>query len=177
MAMTDERKLMLLGLLRKNDMHGYRLNAHLHGTVPISLKKPTAYNLLERMEEDGWVEHRDEPTGDRPRRVFSVTETGEQAFKRLLREQLKAFKPAEYPAVVSMSFLDAIPVPEVLELLKQRRLSVERYRSGLTPPEGDDAAIEEHHSGSESLAIEYARRSIELELQFLNEVIGGLESR
>jgi hypothetical protein len=27
--MTDERKLLLLGLLRKNDMHGYLLNAHL----------------------------------------------------------------------------------------------------------------------------------------------------
>ena len=53
MAMTTERKLLLLGLLRKNDMHGYLLNAHLGGAVPISLKKPTAYNLLDRMEQGG----------------------------------------------------------------------------------------------------------------------------
>jgi len=177
MAMTNERKLMLLGLLRKNDMHGYLLNAHLHGTVPVSLKKPTAYNLLDRMEEDGWVEHRDEPTGERPRRIFSVTEAGEQAFQRLMREQLKSFTPGEYPAVVSMSFLDALPIPEVLELLKERLRAIEHYRTGLVPPEEDDAVIEAHHSGSESLAIEFARRSIELELQFLNEVIEGLESR
>ena len=68
MGMTDQRKLLLLGILRQSDMHGYLLNAHLDGTIPISLKKPTAYNLLDRMEEDGWVEHRDEPTGtDRER--------------------------------------------------------------------------------------------------------------
>ena len=42
MAMTNERKLLLLGLLRRSDMHGYLLSAHLDGSVPISLKKPTA---------------------------------------------------------------------------------------------------------------------------------------
>ena len=88
MAMTDERKLLLLGLLRQVDMHGYMLNAHLGTATPISLKKPTAYNLLERMEQDGWVTHRDEPTGDRPRRVYSVTGQGEQMFQDLLRQQL-----------------------------------------------------------------------------------------
>jgi DNA-binding PadR family transcriptional regulator len=29
MAMTNERKLLLLGLLRQTEMHGYMLNAHL----------------------------------------------------------------------------------------------------------------------------------------------------
>ena len=94
MALTDERKLLLLGILRQSEMHGYLLNAHLDGAAPISLKKPTAYNLLERMHTDGWVSYRDEPTGDRPRRVYALTETGEQAFLRLLRKQLQHFAPA-----------------------------------------------------------------------------------
>ena len=33
MSMTKERKLLLLGLLRNSDMHGYLLNAHLDGSV------------------------------------------------------------------------------------------------------------------------------------------------
>ena len=176
MAMTSERKLLLLGLLRKNHMHGYLLNAHLDGSVPISLKKPTAYNLLECMKQDGWVKHRDEPTGDRPRRVFSVTERGERAFQALLREQLKAFAPAEFPAAVGLSFLDAIPAAEALELLKHRRQAVERYRESLIPQEENEAALNKHHVGSARLAIEYARRFVELEIQLLDEVIEHLDS-
>jgi len=174
MAMTEERKLLLMGLLRKSAMHGYLLNAHLDGAIPISLKKPTAYNLLDRMEEDGWVKHRDEPTGERPRKVFSVTRVGEKAFRRLLREQLKAFTPAEFPSVVSMSFLDEIPVSEALELLLKRRASVEEYRRALTSVEG---GTDEHHTGSAHLAMEHARRFIEMESRFLDDVIEDLESR
>jgi DNA-binding PadR family transcriptional regulator len=176
MAMTNERKLMLLGLLRRSDMHGYLLNAHLGGSVPISLKKPTAYNLLDCMERDGWVQHRDEPTGDRPRRVFSVTDRGDQAFYELLRDQLKVFTPAEFPAAVSLSFLDAIPVAEALELLRQRQRNVEEYQRSVVRPVGDEAAPTEHHSGSAHLAIEYTRRFVDVELQLLDEVIKHLES-
>lgn len=174
MAMTDERKLLLLGILRQTEMHGYMLNAHLDGAIPISLKKPTAYNLLDRMEQDGWVEHRDEPTGDRPRRVFSVTATGEQAFQELLREQLSAFTPAEFPALVSLSFLDAIPAPEALVLLKQRRLAVTEFQDGLAPLQGSNNS-HASHSGSAHFAIDYARRFVELESRFLDEVIAHLE--
>ena len=177
MAMTNERKLLLLGLLRRSDMHGYLLSAHLDGSVPISLKKPTAYNLLDRMEQDGWVQHRDEPTGDRPCRVFSVTERGERAFQDLLRQQLKAFPPAEFPAAVSLSFLDAIPATEALKLLRHRRQAVERYRESLVPQEEDEAVHHQHHSGSAHLAVEYARRFVEVEIQLLDEVIEHLKSQ
>ena len=176
MGMTDQRKLLLLGILRQSDMHGYLLNAHLDGTIPISLKKPTAYNLLDRMEEDGWVEHRDEPTGDRPRKVFSVTDAGEQAFQKLLREQLREFTPAESPSAVSVSFLDAIPIAEALELLKQRRKSVEEYRDALVPHQGEGTP-DEHDAGSAHFAIEYARRLIEMESQLLDDVIAHLEAQ
>jgi len=176
MAMTDERKLLLLGLLRKNDMHGYLLGAHLDGSVPISLKKPTAYNLLDRMEQDGWVEHRDEPTGDRPRRVFSVTEKGEKAFQQLLREQLTAYRPAEFPATVSLSFLDALPATKALKLVRLRRQALERYRDSLVSQDGGETSHHVHAIGSAHLAVEYARRFGELELQLLDEVIAQLES-
>ena len=177
MAMTDERKLLLLGLLRQVDMHGYMLNAHLGTTTPISLKKPTAYNLLERMEQDGWVTHRDEPTGDRPRRVYSVTGQGEQMFQDLLRQQLGVFTPSEFPGLVSMSFLDAVSAPEAIECLKRRRATIEEYRGSFTVEKDDSSASDEmHHSGSTYLMIEYTRRFLDLEIQFLNEVIGELES-
>jgi len=86
-----ERKLLLLGLIRMQEMHGYQINelidAHL-GTS-IQLKKPTAYKLLEAMMKDGWITDREEQEGNYPtRRVYSITPEGNAAFQRLLREKV-----------------------------------------------------------------------------------------
>ena len=108
--------------------------------------------------------------------MFSVTAAGEQAFQKMLREQLRAFTPAESPSAVSMSFLDAIPITEALELLKQRRKSVEEYRDALVPQKGGDTT-DEHHAGSAHFAFEYARRFIEMESRLLDDVIAHLESQ
>lgn len=172
--MTDERKLLLLGLLRQTEMHGYVLNAHLQGMVPISLKKPTAYNLLERMEQDGWVDHREEFTGDRSRKVYSVTESGERAFARLLREQLGTYIHPELPGLVSMRFSDDLDASEALDLLSKRRAELSEYRASLIS-DGESHG-DELHSGSSYHVIEYVRRLADLEARFLDEVIKGLES-
>jgi DNA-binding PadR family transcriptional regulator len=168
---TDERKLLLLGLLRQTDMHGYMLNEHLGGTAPVTLKKPTAYNLLDRMEKDGWVAGRDESTGGRPRKVYSVTEKGEEAFYRLLREQVSVYAPNESPAMVSIGFLDALETSEARELLERRRDSARVYRTAL----GSQADDAHGHAGTGYLPIEYARRLAELDIAFLDEVIEAIE--
>ena len=169
--MTDERKLLLLGLLRQTDMHGYMLNEHLDGVAPVSLKKPTAYNLLDRMEKDGWIVGHDESTGDRPRKVYSVTEEGDAAFFRLLREQVPAYAPNESPAMVSIGFLDALEADEARELLERRRDAARVHRAALVS-QSDDA---HGHAGTGFLPVEYARRLAELDLAFLDEVITEFE--
>jgi len=181
MALTQERKLLLLGLLRQTDMHGYLLNAHLGASVPITLKKPTAYNLLDRMERDGWVVHRDEPTGDRPRRVYSVTEEGEQAFRDLLAQQLRTFRPAEFPSAVALTFLDALSATEALPLLRHRRASVEAFRRHLDVPNEDAGDLGDAHAddvgGAGHVAVTYARRFAELEIEVLDELLADLDAR
>jgi DNA-binding PadR family transcriptional regulator len=181
MALTEERKLLLLGLLRQTDMHGYLLNAHLGASVPITLKKPTAYNLLDRMERDGWVAHRDEPTGDRPRKVYSVTEEGERAFLDLLAQQLRTFRPAEFPSAVALTFLDALPATDALPLLRHRRASVEAFRRHLDAPDGDSDGPGDPHAddvgGAGHVAVTYARRFAELEIEVLDELVADLNAR
>lgn len=181
MALTAERKLLLLGLLRQNDMHGYLLNAHLDGEVPIPLKKPTAYNLLDRMERDGWIRHRDEPTGDRPRRVFSLTERGDRAFRDLLAEQLRTFRPAQFPSAVALTFLDALPLRDALEHVRTRRTEAQAFRDQLDPAPGDghgaDGAHGDAHDGAAHVAVTYALRFTELELDVLDEIIADLSAR
>lgn len=167
--MTEERKLLILGLLRMTDMHGYVLNAHIGSMSPVTLKKPAAYNLLDRMERDGWIDHREESTGDRQRKVFSITTAGEKAFMELLYTQLGSYTANESPSMVSLSFLDVLPKPEALRLLEQRRQSILEFRSAnsLDTPLEDS----QPHNGSMRFPLEYARRLSDLDLAFIEQII------
>jgi len=120
---AGERELLLLGLLRQREMHGYQLSEFLdtHLGLFFDLKKATAYNVLGKMEEKGWVESREEQEGKRPpRRVFAITEEGEALFQERLRISLAEYRPAVFPGNVPILFLNALPEGEGRELLKER---------------------------------------------------------
>ena len=60
-----EKKLLLLGLLRRQEMHGYQLNEFIDNNLALctDLKKPTAYYLLDQMSKDGWISAEAEQEG------------------------------------------------------------------------------------------------------------------
>ncbi len=125
-----EKRLFLLGLLRKSEMYGYQITEliKVHFDFSIAITTPTAYRLLRKMAEDGWITYRDEKVGNRPeRRVYSITEKGEAIFQKLLRRSLASYKPADHVSTVSMAFLTLLPPEESLPLLKQRKQSIEKY--------------------------------------------------
>lgn len=166
-----ERKLLLLGLLRLEDMHGYQLNefidTHLGSSVPI--KKPTAYNLLKRMEDDGWIIASEEQAGNRPpRRVYTVTEAGEAAFQQMLRAHLARYTPDAYPSVTGIVFLDALPPAEAVALLRQRRAAVVALMDEL-------ARTHDAHPGSLALALEHRRRHLVTDRDWIDDVIAHLD--
>ena len=166
-----ERKLLLLGLLRGQEMHGYQLNEFIDGRLGASvhLKKPTAYRLLNKMADEGWVTFREEQDGNRPlRRVYAVTPMGEEAFQRLLRESLAHYEPAGFLGNVAVLFLEAIPAEEAVLLLQERRAIVE---SALRA-----TRFHEVHHESSSLLFLHQTRHLATELEWLDEVIAGLES-
>jgi DNA-binding PadR family transcriptional regulator len=169
-----EKKLLLLGLLRMNEMHGYRLNelidAHLGKSV--LLTKPTAYNLLEKMTEDGWIVYSEEQAGNRPpRRVYSITPEGEAAFQSILRESLATFKPAEFRSDIALAFLEVIPPAEAISLLQKRRKAIEVE---LEPylNFGD-----QHHEGGFQLLIEHQKRFLKAELTWSDEILALLSRK
>jgi DNA-binding PadR family transcriptional regulator len=147
-------------------MHGYRLNEVLQHNpgLPITLKKSNAYRLLNDMETDGWVTHQEEQEGNRPpRRVYTVTEEGEAAFYHLLRENISTFSTPEFPSVVGLDFVYALPTEEVVAHLKQRYQTVEARFQKL---EDVSAEIRRSH-----LAIEYLHHYYATELQWLAGII------
>ena len=86
-----ERELLLLGFLRREQAHGYRLNEFIEREMAActDIKKPTAYFLLDKMAQQGWITMRETREGNRPpRRVYRLTAKGEAQYQKLLRENL-----------------------------------------------------------------------------------------
>jgi DNA-binding PadR family transcriptional regulator len=165
-----ERKLLLLGLLRSHEMHGYQLNEIIdtHLGTSVHLKKPTAYRLLNEMADDGWITYREEREGNRPsRRVYAITSQGEATFQQLLRDSLANYKPAESRSDISLAFLDVLPGEETLSLLHQRRAVI----TSLLQTLHTDA-----HHGSFQLVIDHKVRHLSTELEWLAEIIGRIKT-
>ena len=165
-----EKKLLLLGMLRHQHMHGYQLNEMLadNAGLAVKLKRSNAYRLLSRMEEEGWITYHEEREGGRPpRRVYAVTPEGEAAFQRLLRNALADYHPAEFASVVPFDFLDELPPDESRALLAERRAKVANRYNVL------DALPEEMRQAHPSF--EYLHRHYRAEIDWLDEIAGRLE--
>lgn len=166
-----EKKLLLLGSLLSHGMHGYQLNEMLQQNpgTPISITKSNAYKLLNDMEKEGWVTFVQEQEGNRPqRRVYSVTETGEKAFYRLLRENLSTYKSPEFPSVVGLDFMHMLSVEEAISLLEERqKLVIEKFQ------QLDDIPVEMRQS---HLAIDYLHQHYGKEIKWVSDTINRLYS-
>ena len=176
MPNTKIRKLLLLGLLNRADMHGYHLNTHLESRIPIQIKKPTAYNLLARMEQDEWIAHKSEFTGKRERRIYSLTQKGKETYRTMLKEELSAFSLQEYPNLVGIWLLEDIPETERKGILADRMNSLHGHLALLSDREGGGGHLHNDHEGRSALVIEYIRRSLELELDILEKMVADHES-
>lgn len=168
-----ERKILLLGLLRQHEMHGYQLNELIeaHFGTSWQLTKPTAYRLLQKMTEDGWITFQAIQEGKRPtKRIYSITPQGEQEFQNLLRKSLAHYEPIENRNLISLVFVDALPLDEVLSLLESRgKMLAKVLKSTQT-------SVEKHEHGHFGLLLENQIRHLSLELEWLKEVVNHLKA-
>ena len=165
------RELLLLGLLRQQDMHGYQLHEFINRDLATctDLKKATAYYLLNKMADRGWVTQTTEREGNRPpRQVYSLTPAGEQAFQRLLRENLAAYQPVYFSGDIGLAFLDSLPAAEALELLRARRSELAAYLQSL-----QQAPV---HSGTLQWLVEHQLYHLQAEIRWLDQILQQLET-
>ena len=164
-----DRELLLLGLLRQENMHGYQLHEFINRNMSscVDLKKPTAYYLLEKMVEAGWINEIQEQEGNRPpRNVFQLTAEGEAAFQRLLRENISTYHSTHFADDIGLAFLDTLPKQEARTLLDMRRTIIVNTlaKAQLVPP----------HPGSSQLVIEHLVHHLQSELAWLDQVISRI---
>lgn len=170
----DERTLLLLGMLRIESQHGYQLNEfieHNLGRVT-DMKKPTAYALLDRLEQSGAITSRLEQEGSRPpRKVYTITGQGQALFHRLLRETLASAAPYIIAGDVGLMFLDALPLSEALPLLQQRLEAVREQVNQLSK-------VPAHKIGlGVDLAIEHQLVLLRADETWLTDLIQRLPQR
>ncbi|MCC7445922.1 MAG: PadR family transcriptional regulator [Anaerolineae bacterium] len=167
----SEQKLLLLGVLRRNRMHGYQLNEFIEREMAhcSDLKKPTAYFLLKQMAKDGWIQQHTEPNGNRPpRRVYQLTDAGEAQYQRLLRENLASYYRMTFPGDIGIAFSDVLDTQETLTLLANRRAAlVADLEAARGVPD---------HGGSLQFLIQHRVFHLEAELRWLDMVIAQLET-
>ncbi len=124
----DERVLLLLGLLTSQERHGYEINDFIErqlGCV-IDLKKATAYQLLDRLEQHALIASHTVQHGARPtRKVYRLTEEGHAHFLKLLAAQLRHEEILIVPGSVSIMFCEHLPAAERLTALRERLTKLE----------------------------------------------------
>jgi DNA-binding PadR family transcriptional regulator len=165
-----DHDLLVLGLLRMQDMHGYQIaeTIETHFGEETQIKKPTLYDTLKRLHSQGLVSSRDEQAGNRPpRTVYSLTPSGEEKFGELLRESVGTYHEPDLYGDVALLFLEALPAAEVRSLLGARRESLSSLIEGLP-------TTDPHHG---TLGVTTSRRAYHLEAEraWLDEVLGGAE--
>lgn len=118
----DDNDLLILGLLREQEQHGYQINEFIERNLArlTTMKRPTAYATLERLHRQGFVSVRIEQPGNRaPRKVYALTPEGEQRFRTLLRANL-ATTHLSSSTDVGLLFLDHLPREDAVTALTIR---------------------------------------------------------
>jgi DNA-binding PadR family transcriptional regulator len=129
------KKLLLLGLLRDQRMHGYGLMGYLklHETSGSAIGKSNAYRLLRVMEDEGLVRSCAEKEGNRPeRRVYEVTAKGDQYFLDTLKTTLATDTTSDQPGIAVLEFVEALEPDVAAVHLAMRRANVANRHSVLT---------------------------------------------
>jgi DNA-binding PadR family transcriptional regulator len=167
--------LLLLGLLKLQDMHGYQLGDLIDRRLKYltDLKKPTLYHLLGRLEAEGAVTKSVSRKGNRPERyTYRLTTSGAARFQQLLRQNLQDAHAAYFNDDMGLLFLSELPAAEARQFLEQKRARIEEAAAHL------QGALALHNPNTPAY---YTLRHHELHLQaeraWLDELLGQLKNR
>jgi len=166
------KKILLLGLLRGQKLHGYGvleyLNNHSGGGAAIG--KSNAYRLLRMMEDEGLITSAVERDGNRPERhVYAVTPAGEAFFHENLLLQLGKDATADQPGVAVLNYLDELePLAAAEQLQKRRDQVAARYNELVHAP----AEVLHLHP-----ALDLGLKQATLELEWLDGKLKELRKR
>lgn len=127
--------LYIIGiLLRFGPQHGYQIKKLMGEQLEdfTQIKLPTVYYHLEKMEAAGYITAQREKQGSRPEKtVYQVSETGEDKFKELLKQNLKIEYRPTFDIDGTLYFSDYLENNELVESLSNHMAKLENIISSL----------------------------------------------
>lgn len=166
------KKLLLLGLLRGHELHGYGLVDYLnsHSTGGAAIGKSNAYRLLRAMEEEGLISSHTERDGKRPERhVYEITAQGEAFFHEQLLKELASDATADQPGIAVLNYLDVAEPAAAAEQLQVRRDKVAQRHAALATVPDDVRYLHP--------ALDLGLRQVEVELGWLDAKLDELRKQ
>ena len=123
---------VVLGMVRLGARSGYEVKQAVENSIRFfwTISQAQIYPSLQVLEEAGLITGRADPQGRRPRRVFDITQAGEEALKDwLTRDEPMPFELRD-TGLLKVFFADALDREQALALLREvRQRSVDRVRT------------------------------------------------
>lgn len=172
-----DQRILLLGLLRMQEMHGYQLNDFIDRRLDFvtDLKKPTAYYILNKLCKDGYVREETEQAGNRPeRRVYHITAAGEECFQKLLRQNLASFEQTYFADDMGVLFMHSLAPHEVREALEKKLAQVRLEIANL-----EEQGLSGHHEANDPvrLVLNHKMAHLQVDEQWIGDLITMLNQR
>jgi DNA-binding PadR family transcriptional regulator len=173
-------KLIILGLLKNKQMHGYEIQSLIQVSRVYqwaNVLSGSIYYALNKMEEEGIIETvKEERTGARIRKIYGITQKGEEEYVNLLKEHFNSTPHSlKSDFMVSLAMIDQLPKDESLILLENNLIQLEKTKS-----EWQIAKMNKSSAGAFNPIMEIAFDStieiIESDIILINKVINHLST-
>ncbi|GAA0843302.1 PadR family transcriptional regulator [Paenibacillus glucanolyticus] len=134
-------ELFVLGELVTGDKHGYMLQEILKnaGGPYRQISSGTLYPLLSRMVDNGWIHLKLDETGGgkRPRKIYQITDAGQQKFLELMEKPLEFNMDTEHHFHFKMVYFRYVPKEIRLACLEQYLIYLETNLKHVTEFEAE----------------------------------------
>ena len=170
-------KAVILGILRKGPLHGYDLKRIIERDMSdwTDIAFGSIYFALDGLAKDGFVTAETRESAERrpARIVYTITETGEIEYLKLLREIWQDRKRTHSPLDTGIAFLSDLPTAEVRGYLQERIVNLERALELLAEHETETLANVDIPSESRFI-FSHSRHQLQAELDWSREVLSGV---
>ena len=163
-------KLAILGVLMENPAHGYELKRYFerHMGVFWMINYGSIYPALKKLEREGCIVGKKEPTNTVDRIVYRITEKGKKEFAKILKERVKKDIHVRDEFTLHLYFLDYLGEEEKRELLLGKIRGNERLLKELSK---NKETLKEKMSRYRFSAVERGLMHIKTELEWLNKTL------
>ena len=172
-------RLVILGFLRGRPLYGYEIKYMIEQIMGdwTNIAFGSIYYALGKLAEEGFVEKvGTEQEGGRPSRtVYQITDAGREEFMRLLREVWGNVEEQYFTFDIGLSFMSALPIGEVKDLLRKRVKHLEHIIQYLEVHQAEQLADGRVPGHLAATVFDHHRAHLNAELDWTRDLLTKVE--